>query len=130
MCVRSSNLLQTECRDPEGNTRGELDEEHVEGVEERLVTLDVRVLHLKVVHHVWKHRPGREKATFKDERVEAYERTLGGVLRLNSPWQQESCSHAHSGRHRHHVGDDQGALDADDQQHEGDRPLWKRGRAV
>lgn len=50
-------LLHTECRDTEGDSRGKLDEEHIEGVEEGFMAMYVWVLYFEVIHCIRKHWP-------------------------------------------------------------------------
>lgn len=60
-----ANSLQTECWDTQGYSRGKLDEEHIEGVEDGFMTVDVWVFHLEVIHYIRKHRPTSTNMTIR-----------------------------------------------------------------
>lgn len=51
----SVNSLHTKCRDTQGHTRSKLDEEHIVGVEQCFMTMDVRVPNLEVIHYIGEH---------------------------------------------------------------------------
>lgn len=116
----SVNSLHTKSRDTQGYTRSELDEEHIVGVEQCFMTMDVRVINFEVIHYIREHRPERTNTTFskklntQSSRLFMCIQIQGCILWINPPRQEESCRHAHTCSHGDQVGNDQVALDRDD----------------